>query len=253
MSDQSKLDDFLSEFNASLSQDTQEAFLRRVTAEGAIKLIFEELLDQHKATNIRILADRQLNTTTAADYLVQVDDYDLRLILLDAPDGKPNLTDKLLLEWKSLLEANPSTTAVIIIWTSDDLLSIALTMRRIRYLIENPDEVAKLPRFVESFYHVISDVIRRQTKGWNIPDVKEAGASVASRDLFAIFSEKIGQAIDSEANRRYRTEERLLAAKQFPYEQEKRVLLNTLRAALDGASAQELVRRVTILPRRGEP
>lgn len=252
MSDQSKLNDFLSEFNASLSQETQEAFLRRITAENAIKLIFEELVEQHEATNIRILADRQLTSTTSADYLVQVDDYDLRLILLDALDGRPVLTEKLLRGWSTLLEANPSTTAVIIVWTNDDLLSIPLTMRRVRYFIDVPDQIAKLSKIAEPFMKVISDVIHRQTKGWKIPDIKDSGASAANRDLYSIFSENIGQAIDAEANRRYRTDERVRAAQKFPYEQEKRTLLSILRSALDGASEEDLKKRITTLPRRGE-
>jgi len=252
VSDQSKLNDFLSEFNASLSQETQEAFLRRITAENAIKLIFEELIQQHEATNIRILADRQLTSKTSADYLVQVDDYDLRLILLDAPDGKPMLTEKLLLEWNALLEANSSTTAVIIVWTNDDLLSIPLTLRRIRSLIEAPDRTSKLAKNVEPFVKVIPDVIHRQTKGWKIPDIKESETSAANRDLYSIFSEKIIQAIDSEANRRYRTDERVRAAQKFPYEQEKRTLLSILRVALDGVSAEDLKKRIITLPRRGE-
>jgi hypothetical protein len=70
--------------------------------------------------------------------------------------------------------------------------------------------------------------------------------------LYTIFSQKVISAIDNEAGRRYRTEERVKAARNFPGEQEKRVLLNVLREALDGATSKELESKLTKLPRRGE-
>lgn len=252
MSDQNSLDGFMNELMASMSQDNRDAMMRRINAERLIKLIAEKLVDQHEAESIRVIPDNRLITQNAADYLVQVDEYDLRLVLLDTTGEKPTLSKDLLQEWGSLLKANPSTTAIIAVWANDELSSIALSMRRLLYLIDQPSELKKLPQNLDTFENVISTVIRKQTKSWKIQKIDANKLSSGKRDLYSIFSEKIIRAIDAEANRRYRTEERLKAAQKFPAEQEKQALLKILQDALDGKPAKDLEKRLTSLPCRGE-
>jgi len=252
MSDQNSLDGFVNEMMASMSQDNRDAMMRRINAERLIKLVAEKLVELHEAESIRVIADNRLIMQNAADYLVQVDEYDLRLVLLDTMGKKPILAIDLLQEWVSLLQANPSTTALIAVWANDELSSIALSMRRLQYLIEQPSELGKLPQNLDTFENVISTVIRKQTKSWKIPKIEANKPSSGKRDLFSVFSEKIISAIDAEANRRYRTEERLKAAQKFPAEQEKQAILKILQEALDGKPAKELEKRLVSLPHRGE-
>jgi hypothetical protein len=252
MNDRSSLDGFLSEFGASLSQDTQDAFLRRVTAEAAIKLAFEELYKKQVAENIRVIPDRQLASQKSADFLVQIDDYDIRLELLDAPANEHAVSQESLQGWVSLLESHPNTAVLIVVWADNNLSSIALTMRRLKYLLNNPTELEKLSKNIDPFEDVISSVIKKQTKGWKIPKIEPNKPSSSKRDLYSIFSEKIISAIDVEANRSYRTEERVKAARSFPLEREKQAILKILQDALDGKPAKDLEKRLTSLPRRGE-
>jgi hypothetical protein len=252
MSGNTSLDGFLNEMMASMSQGNRDAMMRRINAERLIKLIAEKLVELHQAESIRLIADNRLIMQDAADYLVQVDEYDLRLVLLDSTGEKPSLTVDLMQEWVALLRSNPSTTALIAVWANDELSSIALSMRRLQHLIEQPSELGKLPQNLDTFENVISTVIRKQTKSWKIPRIDPNKPSSGQRDLYSIFSEKIIRAIDAEANRRYRTEERLKAAQKFPAEQEKQAILKILQDALDGKPAKDLEKRLTSLSRRGE-
>lgn len=252
MSDNTSLDGFLNEMMASMSQDNRDAMMRRINAERMIKLVAEKLVDLHEAESIRVIPDNRLTVQDAADYLVQVDEYDLRLVLLDVADAKPTVSKEALDEWVSLLKSNPNTAALIVVWTNDELSSIAFSMRRLNYLIDHPQEIAKLPQNLDSFENVISATIRKQTKGWKIPKIEPNKPSSGKRDLYSIFSQKIISAIDVEANRSYRTEERLKAAKSFPLEREKQAILKILQDALDGKPAKDLEKRLTTLPRKGD-
>lgn len=252
MSDNTLLDGFLNEMMASMSQDSQDAMMRRINTERLIKLALENLLEQHQAESIRILPDQRLTNQDAADFLIQVDDYDMRLVLLDAPEGKPGLDVNQLNEWCKLLETNPSTTTVLAVWANDDLSTIPFSLRRLATMLESPEQIGKLLKIAKPFEDVISEVIQHQTKGWKIPRIERNKPAAANRDIFTTFSETIAQAIDVEANRRYRTDERLRAAQNFPYQQEKKAILSILQSALDGQLAAELEKRLTTLPRRGE-
>jgi hypothetical protein len=252
MTENSELNRIMNEMVASLSENSREGMMRRINSERLIKMIAESLVERHEAEAIRVILDNRLTDQDAADYLVQVDDYDMRLILLDSPDGKVQMSENLLQDWITLLEANPSTTIIIAVWANDDLLAIPFTMRRLKAVVESRDQTEKITKIAKPFEAVISEQIQRQTKGWKIPKVEQNKPAAGKRDLYSIFSQKVISSIDNEAGRRYRTEERVKAARNFPGEQEKRVLLNVLQEALDGATSKELENKLTKLPRRGE-
>ncbi len=246
------LDGFLNEMMASLSQDSREAMLRRVNAERLIKLLASQLVDQHAAERIRIIPDSRLSEQDAADFLIQVDDYDLRVIMLDTPDGKPAVTEKNVLDWIALLESNPSTVVLIAVWANEELSAIPFSMRQLKVMLEKPDQMNKVLKSAKPFGQIISDLIQKQTKGWKIPEIPKSETMTSGRDLFSIFSEKIIQSIDAEATRRYLIKERVKAAEKFPFEQEKRAILGILKSALEGESSDDLKDRLINLPRRGE-
>jgi len=85
-----------------------------------------------------------------------------------------------------------------------------------------------------------SAIIQDQVQTWEFDELFSQNSDTPGRDIYQIFAERIGQAIDDEANRRYRKFERLQAAKVFPYQDEKKAILSILKAALEGKSAQEL-------------
>jgi len=251
MSDHNSLDGLMNEFMATLSQDTQEAMLRRVNAERMIRLYAEQIIDQHQAESIRILPDQRLAGEAVADFLVQIDDYDLRIVLLDSADGKPKLTTDQLEKWLDLLEDNPSTAIMIVVWTTNELLALPFSMIKIKTLMQFPEQIEDLLKEASPLELIIPEIILRQVKKWEIDEDLSRKPETRGRDIYSIFAEKIGQAIDDEANRRYRNVERLKAAQEFPYQKEKQNILTILSDALEGKSAKELEILLTRLPRRG--
>ncbi|MBK6431798.1 hypothetical protein [Candidatus Amarolinea dominans] len=103
-----------------------DAILRRINTERLIGLLADEFVESHQAERVRILPDNRLAGESGADFLLQIDDYDVRLELIDTPEGKPVLEIEQLPRLLALLEANPSTLAVILVWTTDDLLAVTV-------------------------------------------------------------------------------------------------------------------------------
>ncbi len=252
MSDQQdSINGFISEINASLQQSDPSAFLRRVNAERLLVLVVNELIDEHQAERIRILPDNRLTGVAGADFLLQVDDYDLRLELLDAPNDQLRLDPEQLVASIHLLEDNPSTLALILVWSTDTLLAVPLSLTRIRYLSQNSDKMAELLRQAQPLKKVMSELIRRQIKIWDVEISQLPQTTGQSVDLFKIFSEEIGKAIDAEMHRKYLIEERRQAAQQFPYQQEKQLILSVLQDALKGTEADQLSERLLRVSKRG--
>jgi len=248
---QDPIDGFISEINASLQQSDPSAFLRRVNAERLLVLIVKELIDENQAESIRILPDNRLTDNSGVDFLLQVDDYDLRLELLDTPDDILRLNSEKLDASIQLLEENPSTLALILVWSTDALLAIPLSLTRIRYLSQNNNKIGELLQQAQPLKAVISELIQRQIKIWDVDLTKFSKTTGQSIDLYKIFSEEIGKAIDAEMHRKYLLEERRQAAQQFPYQQEKQLILSVLQDALKGIEADKLSEHLTRVSKRG--
>lgn len=248
---QDNINGFISEINASLQQSDPSAFLRRVNAERLLVLIVKELIDEHQAESIRILPDNRLTDNSGVDFLLQVDDYDLRLELLDTPDDILRLNSENLDASIQLLEENPSTLALILVWSTDALLAVPLSLTRIRYLSQNNNKIVELLQQAQPLKEVISELIQRQIKIWDVDLTKFSKTTGQSIDLYKIFSEEIGKAIDAEMHRKYLLEERRQAAQQFPYQQEKQLILSVLQDALKGIEADKLSEHLTRVSKRG--
>lgn len=245
------VDSFLTELKASLSQPDGEAMLRRINAERLLRLLADEFIEAHQAERIRILPDSRLVGEPGADFLLQIDDYDIRMLFLDAPDAAPALDASQLPDFLRLLEDNPSTVALVLVWTTDDLRSVPLSVRRTRFLTQNPDRLPSLLAATKPLPETLRALVARQTKLWEAGLDQTPRTTAKSADMRRLFEEAIGAAIEAERQRSYRYTERKLAARRFPVEEEKRLIFAVLGEALNGALAQELVLRLTRLPQRG--
>ncbi|MBC8446636.1 MAG: hypothetical protein H8D78_02705 [Chloroflexi bacterium] len=245
------VDSLLAELKASLSQAGGEAALRRINAERLLRLLADEFVESRQAERIRILPDHRLAGEPGADFLLQIDDYDIRLLFLDAPGGEPILDAEQLPEFLSLLEDNPSTVALVLVWTTDDLQAVSLSVLRIRYLSQNPDRLNALLAEASPLPETLRTLVERQTKLWEAGLDKAPHTAAKATDMRRLFEEAIGDAIETERGRSYRYAERKLAARQFPVEEEKHLIFSVLGEALAGASAMELVPRLTRLSQRG--
>ncbi len=218
--------------------------LFRDNAEQALVQVVEQLIAARPDEQFRLMPDRHLAGRPGADYLLQVDDYDFRLEMLDAPGGQRRLPADRLRNTAALLEANPSTQALLYVWTTDTLDAVPLSLARIQFMLANPERIPGLLAQAQPLQAVIDDLIERQVKRWDLrldPNQQPPGQRV---DLVEVFDEEIGKAIDVEMSRNYRNRERSKAAEVFPYYEEKELLMSALRAALQGAETDELIERL---------
>jgi hypothetical protein len=214
-------------------------------------LLAEEFVETHQAEHIRILMDNRLVGESEADLLLQVDDYDIRLQLLDAPENKPVLAIDQLSRLLGLLENNPSTIALILVWTTDDLLSVPLNVSEIQLLRENPNRLPHRLSSAQPLLDVLGGVVARQLKMWEARLDTTPRPETMPGDSRQLFEDAFGKAIEVERQRSYHSPTRKEAAQRFPVEREKRIILETLKEAIGGESAESLKKRLTGLPRRG--
>lgn len=239
------------EFGVSISGTEVDMIGRRVNAERLLKLMVEELIRSNQSECIRVLTDNRLVGEPGADFLFQVDDYDLRLELLDAPDNELILPANKLPQLLSLLENNPNTVALILVWTTDDLQAIPLSVTRIRFVAQNPTRLSNLLATAKPLAVVLHELISWQVKSWEINLDQKLASATKFIDTYHLFEEAIGEAIDAERQRSYRQIERKQAAQRFPAEEEKQLIFSILEEALNGVPAKELVPKLMHLSRRG--
>lgn len=249
---ESNIDSLLTELTASLTQPTGDAVLRRINAERLLRLLTDEFIAAHEADRVRVLPDDRLGDQQGADFLVQIDDYDIRLLFLDAPEGRPILDVGMLPALLKLLEDNPSTVALVLVWTTDDLSAVPLSVVRIRFLSQNPDRLPDLLVGASPLPETLRALVEQQSRLWKVDLGETPHTAAQAKDVRCLFEEAIGASIDTECQRSYRYAERKLAAAHFPQEEEKRLIFAVLRDALDGAKSDELVPRLTRISQRGE-
>ena len=246
------VDSFLSELKASLANAGHEAILRRINTERLIGLLADEFVETHQAERVRILPDNRLAGESGADFLLQIDDYDVRLELVDTPEGKPVLDNEQLPRLLALLEANPSTMAVILVWTTDDLLAVPLTTSRIRRLLEHPLELNLLVNESEPLPTILRTLVTNQVRDWDVSIDKSSAPAPQPGGVRGLFEKALDEAIDRECGRSYKFTERRQAAKQYRLSVERRLVLQVLEDALSGAEPTDLVARLAHPIRRGD-
>ncbi|EDN67130.1 hypothetical protein BGP_5171 [Beggiatoa sp. PS] len=215
--------------------------IHHINTESLQQLLLDELSEFHLANRIHILLDNGLVRDNEKHFLLQIDDYDIRLNFLAAPTGKPTLDLEKLSQFNQLLADNPNTVALIVAWTTEDLQSIPFSTTRIQHLIQYPQQLSKLIQTAKPLAIVIKTLIARQFKFWEIQLEPTHCGTTHATDIRRIFEQAMISAIQNQQNRSYRYTERQRAARQFPVEEEQKFILSVLEKALEGKNSQELV------------
>jgi hypothetical protein len=240
------IDDSFSELKNSLSS------LGDKNHESLLRLLSDEFIAMHPDDRIRILADCRLTGEAEAGFLLQIDDYDVRLELLEAPAGDPILPTDRLAQVIAFLENNPNTVAAVLIWTTRDLPAVCLSVDRARAAAQDTGVLSVVLSEAQPLIDVLNGIVRRQLAVWEA-DLATAVPCLNGQalDTQRAFERAIVQAIETERHRTYRNPTRKQAALQFPVEEETKAILETLERALAGERAPELVAHLTRMSRRG--
>jgi len=244
-------DDFLAEISASLSSSSGEAALRRINAERVLRLALEEIVQQRHDLQIRVLADSRIAGQAGADILMQIDDYELRLALLDAPMGNLDLTIEQLEGFRSVFEENPSTEVMVLTWTTEELQSQKLNLQIIEYLKAHPEQLSRYLAKVKPLQDVIREILTDHMKVWDAVIASPTASTLAATDVRTLFERHIKTSIKAARERSYRNVERKMAALRLSEEQEISMLSSVLAEALQGMPSKYLAGRLAQLPKRG--
>ncbi len=239
--------------NTETSPSLSPASVPRQNAERALRLALEEIVQQRRDLQIRLLSDRHIAGLAEADILIQIDDYEIRLALLDAPSGSPILNPDQLAGFRSLFEGNPSTELVVLAWTTPDLLSQKLSLQIIAYLLDHPEQ---MPRFLAKAAPVrdlLNRILSDHLKVWEAAMLSPHQGSASSLDLRKIFLQHLRTSLLQEKDRSFRTEEKKLAARQLSGDRELSLVSDVFEAALQGTDSQTLAGRLVQPARRGGP
>ncbi len=232
-------DDLSAVLKAALSPSSRPAVDRLVC-------FLSEFADTRTDLAFRVLSDFRLDGAFGADLLLQIDDYDVRLKLLDPGfDGGPVLDRHRLEQIISLLENNPNTAALVLVWATDDQPAVHLSMARARAAAANPAVMATLLSMAQPLPEVLRAIVQRQLPEWGAEMATLTNVKGQALDTHRLFERAVVQAIETERHRTYRSQTRKQAALQFPVEEETRVILDTLAKALAGAPAFELIAELT--------
>jgi hypothetical protein len=99
-------EEFLSEISASLKEGSGEASLRRINTERVLKLVLDDIVEQRHDVQIRVLNDHRISGDIGADILIQIDDYDIRLEILDTSDNNCRLNKEQIIRFRKIFEEN---------------------------------------------------------------------------------------------------------------------------------------------------
>jgi hypothetical protein len=244
-------DDFMSQISASLQSPSGEAALRRINAERILRLMLDEIVQQRHDLQIRVLADSRISGYEGADILMQIDDYEIRIELIDIADRALSLSVDHLNIYRKIFEENPSTEALIIAWAADDLPSQKLSLLTIDYLLENNNLIQDFIDKVKPLPDVVQDILANQMKVWeDIPSLPK-NEDDTTTNISTVFAKYFELAIMEERERSFKLEEKKLAVKNFPEKREADLVKNILQDALKESSIDELSNRLAQFPRRG--
>ncbi|MGH2542245.1 MAG: hypothetical protein ACRERD_22255 [Candidatus Binatia bacterium] len=217
------------------------------SAERILDRALQEFAAQQRPEQVRVWAGHRVVSDEEAAFLLQIDEYDVSLHLLATSAQTPSLTEEQLRGFKRSLLDNPNTVALVLVWTTNDLLAIPLTLARVDFLLHTPHTIPRLLRQARPVQAVLEDILNRQSKSWESSLEPSTDPSARALDPRATFIAVIEQAIETESGRSYRIGARKQAAQFYDVEREKRVIINALNAALDGASSEQIVSVLTDL------
>lgn len=235
------IESYLRELRAGAEAGDTEVLFRRLDTERKARTMLDFLAEEY---DLRVLPDRRLGTEVAADFLVQIEEYELRLVIEDVVDGRPQLSAAQFDVYHQLLHLNPATVGILIIWTGPDLPALVLRLGQLRFLQQCPERLAEELEQVRPLEVTLRAFMEGQTKEWALEELEPAvGPTGLLSDTRTLFEHTLRQYLAREAGRRYRREEKVAAAQELS-ERDVASMLKILDAALAGERATELAARL---------
>ncbi len=204
--------------------------------------------ERHPDKRMRVLSDGQLRGGEEALYLLQVDDYDIQVLVVRAPGGEIGLEEGVLGRVGQLLEDGLRSEAIILAWETEDLPSIPFNYTRIDYLRRNPIRLGTLLKQAVALDAALDMVLKGQSRVWHLEAADEEGMDGPPLDARRLFQTRWSAYVDAECRRAYRNLPRREAAEKFPLSREEALLMSALDGAFEGLSSGQIAAVLARLP-----
>lgn len=245
--DDLSINEFLGYVTASLSEEDSDVVFRRINTHTVARLMLREIQEDRQDLRLRILPDARVGDELAADLLVQIDDFDVRVVIADSEDNQLHIDSQELNTFLDLLEDNPNTVALVIVWTTDELHSIALTFSQVAHLLAAEEDIDEELKQAGKFKAVVENIIDSQIRTWDEGTLFDAQGEERSIEIRSIYDNALSKAMADETKRQYRIKERRIAARDYPYDIEHKLVMSVLDEALSERDVGSLVKKLTAL------
>jgi len=246
---------FLVELKAKLSSATSEEMIARIEAERAIHDILIELSDSH---GFRAVEDYRYATREeekGTDFLLQIEDFELRLMVKYSPTGTPTLSANDLRALREILKSSQSTMALAVVWAAPDLPTLIITQGLIEFLLAEEQETARFMKTAAPLKDAILGFAEKQRKVWGLRPVERLPEEEILPETQAILERKLQEELRHESVRAYKLERKIAAQKSIgtkDAETIERILEESRRASKDAQELAEDLRKLIDKWQRGE-
>lgn len=246
---------FLMELKAKLASETSEEMIARIEAERAIHDILVELSDSY---DFRVVEDYRYATREeeqGTDFILQMEDFELRLIVEYSPTGTPNLSANDLRALRKILESSQSTIALAVVWAAPDLPTLVITQGLVEFLLAEEQEIVEFVKSALPLKDAILRFVDKQTKSWGLRQVERLSAEEILPDTEAILQRRLREELGRESTRPYKLERKVAAQKRISHEDVEaiaRIFEESRKTSKDAEEIADDLRKLIDRWQRGE-
>jgi len=233
------------ELRAKLASETSEEMMARIEAEQAVEDILVELSDSR---GFRIVEDYRYATGEEqkdTDFILQVEDIELRLVVKYSSSGAPTLSREDLVGFSRILQATQATSALVLVWAAPELPTLVVTPADIDLLLSSEELVPVFLETTSTLKEAVLRFVESQTKEWRLRVVSGSAPGTVFPETQAILEHRLHRELEEESRRAYRLDRKVLAQRTLMAQDAEaitRVLEDGRRAAKDaGAIAEDLI------------
>lgn len=246
------IDDFIAELSTSIKSPSGEAVLRRINTERMLKVILEEIVQQNHDLQIRILSDSRIAGESGADILIQIDDYDIRLEIVDTSNDDVSINQDQIQQFENIFEENPSTETLILTWTTARLNSIQLSLEQIQNISSNPDQIHNYLKLMRPLEEIFKEILETHIKVWRKMLTVPVQSVMSTNDIRKLFESHFHECLEIERKRPFKMEERKKAVAGLSDQEVTKLINEILDLALDGVPMGMLYHELIQLPKWGK-
>lgn len=238
------ISDYLAELRSKAQSSSNAEMLQRLSAEQQVQEVLRDLASRY---GFRFITDRRVNPDDlCADFVLQFDNYEARIYVQYEPQSTPRLGMQDLERYRRLLEKNDLTEAIIVVWTTEALLSLVLNLPQVKYMQQNPTTVGPVVETARSLDKSIEEFVNGQVVNWAVTQRESKSENATPLDTLTVFVNELDTAIQQETARGFTIPEKKLAAEGLAQRDPKQ-FADAIRKAIGNVDAKAMEQQLRLI------